>query len=406
LAHDKQIGAGGILLEADNGGALNLGSYLHPLRKIEALRGHDEYNAQLGEYLRALPEAYDLEALTTLPHTMPGGLLGAWEFYLGSGDREFLREALGLMREAEAQFSRHALDCGLCTARFVDEFDYSLRLKPFIREFTKGDPELMLKMDTPLVPVDYNCYLHALRERILQAANVLEDASVDRTALREKNTRLAAAIQQYLWDEAQGFFFDADPRDLSRSPVKCIAGFAPLYAGLADERQAARLVEHLTNPAEFGTPYPCPSISMDTPEVDPSLITYGGDCLVTTGIWFTVEGLVRYGYHELAVSYLLRTLEMMTRGGPSSSYSYHCLTGEPNQSRHTLAAQSLIVTDLLCKYLIGLVPAERGELRLQPLALAASGVSSFRFGPCLCAGRCLTVTYDEAGYRLEVTPRR
>jgi hypothetical protein len=380
--NDKQIGAGGILLEADNGGALNIGSWLRPLRRATSLRGHNAHSRQVGEYLKAMPTGVgvDMAPLTTLPHTTPNGLLGAWEFYLCSGDKDFLRRALALMVEAEAEFSTHDIGNGLCSCPFIDEFDYSLRLKPFIAGFAKGDPEMMLKMDTPFLAIDYNCYLHALRERMIEATEIL-GGGADVARLRAANAQLKTAINQRLWNEQDGFYYDADPRDMRHSGVKCIGGFAALYAGIADERQAARLVQHLTDPREFGTPYPCPSISMDTPDVDPALITYGGDCLMTSGLWFTVQGLARYGYRDLAAQYVLKAIEMVNREGPSSSYSYHSITGHYNQGKHTLAAQCTVLTDLLVRYVIGLQPQADGALQVDALALRDSSLQWFRFGP-------------------------
>ncbi|MHB9036695.1 MAG: MGH1-like glycoside hydrolase domain-containing protein [Armatimonadota bacterium] len=402
--NDKRIGAGGILLEGTNGGALNIGTYLHPLRKVERMRDHNEHNKTIGEYLESLPAEIDMQACTTMPHTTPNGLLGAWEFYLCSGDREFLRDALAVMVEAEEKFSRHELETGLCTCTFVDEFDYSIRLKPYIKCFSKGDPEMMLKMDTPFIAVDYNSYLHALRERVIQATGVIGASGADVDKLREKNDRLKAAINAHLWDEADGFYYDADPRDMRRSGIKCIAGFAPLYAGIATSEQAARLVTHLTDPSEFGTPYPCPSISMDTPGVDPSLPTYGGDSLISSGIWFTVEGLIRYGYDELAARYIMRTIEMMTKGGPSSSYSYNSVTGECNQGRHTLASQSAILMDLICKYIIGLNPTSGCGVEIKPIALPFSGLESLSFGPYQYCDKTILIKWStKAGYRLSIT---
>ncbi len=405
--NDKGIGAGGLLLERDNGGGLNVGSYLHPLRKVTELRDYAEQMEALAEARHQLPSDFDPLPYTTIPHTTPSGLLGAWLFFLNTGDRRFLRDMLGMMLEAEAEFSRNELPQGLYTTVFVDEFDYSLRLAPFIEEVKGEDGEegAMLQTGTPFVAVDYNCYLHALREVIIQAATLLRDERVDVAALRARNARLAEAINRYLWDAEYGFYYDADPETLELSGIKSIAGFAPLYAGLASESQAARLVEHLTNPDEFGTPYPCPSVSMDTPEVDPSIATYGGDVLIASGIWFTVEGLVRYGYRDLAADYIVRALRMVMQGGPSSAYSYNSRTGEPNQERHTLASQSTLLTDLLCRYVIGLQPQLHGALRVDPLALEQSGVDAFEFGPYLNGGDWITVRYVRGqGYTLERRP--
>ena len=405
--NDKRIGAGGTLLVADNGGGLNIGSYLHPLKKVTGFRWNIDHARVLREYREQLPAEYDMLALTTFPHTTPSGLLGAWEFYRSSGDKGFLRQLFALMIEAESGFSRSELENGLCTCVYLDEFDLSLRLKPFVEAFSKDDYEMVFKMDTPFIAVDYNCYLYELRNRIIQAASILMDDSLDIEALRTKNAKLKSAINEYLWDELQGFYFDADPRNMKQSYVKSIAGFSALYAGIASRVQAERLLEHLTNPDEFGTPYPFPSVSMDTPDVDPGLLTYGGDSLVTSCVWFTIEGLARYGYRDLAASSVLKAIEMVNRDGPSSSYSYNSLTADCNQEKHTLASQCTIIIDLICKYIIGIHPSDGETLKADPMALRASGIKEFTFGPYNYCGKDIVVQWNEGqGYILEMSSER
>ena len=390
--NDKQIGAGGILLEHDNGGGLNIGTYLHPVKKVKKLRGHVEHAEAVGRYLKKLPPKIDLPVYTTIPHTTPNGLLGAWEYYLCSGDKKFLAGAFETMQEAEREFSTHELGSGLCTTSFVDEFDYSLRLKPYIKAFKKADPEMMLKMDTPFIAIDYNCYLYALRNVMIEAAKEL-NLRFDGEKMRRKNEKLKSAIQQYLWNEHDGWFYDADPRNMKLSNVRMLSACSAMYAGVATKEQADRMVTHLSNKKEFATPWPCPSVSMDTPEVDPSIITYGGDIEITSGVWFAVEGLMRYGYKKLAADYIKKTIRMMTKDGPSSSYSYHCLTGKYNQPKHILAAQSVIVTDLICKYLVGLNPQATGEIILDAPALKSYGLKHFTFGPYRYRNRTITVKW-------------
>jgi hypothetical protein len=404
--NDKALGAGGILLEGTNGGAPNVGSYLHPLERQTKLRDRREYLLAMTRYQVKLGSGYRLEAASTLPHTTPNGLLGAWEHYLCSQDPKQLRAFLDVMVEAEARFSSRELASGLYACYFVDEYDYSLRWKPYTRDFKKGDPQNMFRMETPVVAVDYNCYLYALRERIVEAAAILRDdlpRGLDVETLSASNRRLREAIGRHLWDESEGFFYDAHPDTLEKSGVKCIGAYASLYAGIASSAQAARMVAHLQNRHEFGTPFPCPSISMDTPGVDPSVITYGGDSMVTSGIWFTTVGLARYGYRDLVARYVARAVEMLSRGGPSSSYSYHSVTGAPNQGRHQLAAQSCIATDLICRYVVGIDPLPGGALRVDPVALGELGITALRFGPYRYGSKAVTVRFDaRTGHRVEV----
>lgn len=404
--NDKELGAGGILLEGSNGGAPNMGSYLHPLDRVTALRDRHSYFLAVSAYQKKLGPDYRIEAVSTLPHTTPNGLLGAWEHYLCSQDRGHLRAFLALMAEAEASFSSRELPSGLYACYFVDEFDYSLRWKPYTPGFRKADPQNAFRMETPVVAVDYNCYLYALRERIVEAAAILSsDVALgpDVAEMGRRNAKLRDSINRHLWDEADGFYYDAHPGTLERSGVKCIGAYAALYAGIASPTQAERMVAHLEDPREFGTPYPCPSVSMDTPDADPSVITYGGDSMITSGIWFTTVGLARYGFRDLAARYVARTIQMLTLGGPSSSYSYHSVTGAPNQARHQLAAQSCIATDLVCRYVVGLEPRSGGGIGVDPLALDALGVRSLRFGPYRYGSRSVTVRYDaRTGHRVDI----
>ena len=80
------------------------------------------------------------------------------------------------------------------------------------------------------------------------------------------------------------------------------------------------------------------------------------------------------------------------------AYSYNCFNGQHNHDdpvveNHVLAAQSLIVTDLICKYLIGVVPQKDNSFKLLPLALEKSKIKSFIFGPYQFCGKELVVKY-------------
>ncbi len=52
----------------------------------------------------------------------------------------------------------------------------------------------------------------------------------------------AATIRRLLWDEARGLFFDYDYRNLRQHPDPSLAGFYPLWAGVATQEQAEQIV--------------------------------------------------------------------------------------------------------------------------------------------------------------------
>jgi hypothetical protein len=356
--------------------------------------------------LESRPKNFELEPLSTMAHTTPNGLLGAWEFYLTTGDKNWLRDALSVMVEAENCFSSHDIGNGLCACMFVDDFDYSLRWKPFSSNYKPVSYDW--ELDTPVIAVDYNCYLHCLRERIITAAKEVGDMSVDIDGLRKKNEKLKSAINHYLWDEKNSFYYDADPRTMKRSNIKCIAAFSAMYTGIADDHRVAKLVKHLINPKEFATPYPCPSLSMDISDVDPADFRIGGGSLTTTGTWFTVEGLIRHGYNGLAVEYILKTIEMMTLNNKITVADwYGTKTGESFRKNNELTQQGLIVMDLICRYLIGIHPKEGKVFAVNPLALKPSGIKNFVFGPYCYCDKTLTIRWNKGkGYQIDIEEKR
>jgi hypothetical protein len=371
--NDKDVAAGGILLLARNGGALGPGSFL------------------------------GMDAGRFMPPRDPGSLIGPWELYLTTGDKVFLREALALMVRAEAGFRGAELAGGLYASRIAEDGDRSLRWRPFVPDW-KEDGDWI--SEARVVRVDWNCHWYALRERILHAAAELGDTGIDRDALKAGNVRLREAVRRNLWDEQAGFFFDADPRTLRRSDIKSIAAFTAMYSGIADERETARLVEHFTAPAEFAAPWPCPSVSLDTPGVDPSRPLFGGDCQVTAGLWFTVEGLAVRGYADLAADTVLRAVRMQTREGETSAAdSYDTATGKPNRPAMEPRQGGLIVADLICRHLLGIRPRADGGLEVNPAALERSGLKSVAFGPYDYRGKQLTLRWSRAeGMEVRLAP--
>ncbi|MCX6621895.1 MAG: trehalase family glycosidase, partial [Acidobacteria bacterium] len=300
-------------------------------------------------------EDKNYDFLATMPYTVPNSFLGIREVYLMTGDRDFLNQSLPLMRDYELRARRLAPPGSILTPfqMMVDEFDYSLRWKPVQKTFTKGG--LQRAFDLPVEMVDVNSYLYELR-RILADAYTEQQQPGAATEMRQLARRTAREINARFWDASKNFYCDTRSDNHASTGVRAISGFAPLYVGIAPAARRAKLIQALDDPKGFASPYPVPSIEMGHPELHPKLTTYGGDSLITTGVWTLVNALAANGEEARAAKYLARTVEMMTKDGVSSSYSYHTVTGAPNQAKHTLATQSAIVNDLIARYVVGLSP--------------------------------------------------
>ena len=79
--------------------------------------------------------------------------------------------------------------------------------------------------------------------------------------------KLAKAINKVFWNEQDGFYYDRDEKTGETIKIKSVAGFLPMWAGVASPAQARRLVrDHLLNLKEFWLDYPVATYAKSEPE--------------------------------------------------------------------------------------------------------------------------------------------
>jgi len=129
--------------------------------------------------------------------------------------------------------------------------------------------------------------------------------SDDAGFFREHARRLAQLVADHCWDETTGFYYDRDIAPAGqRTLVKHLGAFVAMLMGLPSAKQARRLVEHLTNPDEFWTPYPAPTISKDSLDYAPTHYWSGRAWPPTN--FFVLRALLNYGFFDVADEYLRR----------------------------------------------------------------------------------------------------
>jgi hypothetical protein len=177
-----------------------------------------------------------------------------------------------------------------------------------------------------LQDVLFNGLLSASFQSLADLQQELSDLplpDISPAALREKADRnqahadaVAAAIRRKFWAEDAGFFYSYDSRagGLLRTPT--VSGFMPLMAGIALPGQAARLLEHLSDPQEFWTSVPVPSTSPGSPAFNPVRYWSGPSWPVTN--WLILHGLRERGL-PLAEELRLRTMAMIAEGAASDA---------------------------------------------------------------------------------------
>jgi len=145
-----------------------------------------------------------------------------------------------------------------------------------------------------------------------------------------------------LRDSADERYYSRDARSGELVMVPSVATLMPLYAGCADQAQAASLVKLLTDPTAFSTPYPVPSVPPGARWFDPCRYWQGPTWINMN--WLLIDGLRRYGFDAAADALRDCTLDLVTRQGFFEYY--HPITGAPAGARDFSWTAALVI-DLL-----------------------------------------------------------
>jgi len=148
----------------------------------------------------------------------------------------------------------------------------------------------------------------------------------DRGYFENRAKALKESINQYLWDEETGFYYDRNAKTDELIKIKSSCAFSALWAGTASPRQAERLVEHLTNEKEFWRPFPLPSYAADEPGYSEDYLQGDIGCCWRANTWvpvnyYTVLGLRKYGYNDIADKLSQITHDTVKRLGSSEYYT-------------------------------------------------------------------------------------
>ena len=180
--------------------------------------------------------------------------------------------------------------------------------------------------------VDLACYL--VRE--LRAMAIMADRlgkQDDKKAYLDHAARLGKLINDVFWDEQDGFYYDRNEKKNERVKVKSVAGFMPLWAGVATPRRARRIVkEHLLNEKEFWLKYPVASYAKTEPDYyqgSHNECNWRGSTWMPTN-YMIFHGLVHYGFKSVAHELAFRTFRMVIEENPVTREYYNAETGGGN----------------------------------------------------------------------------
>lgn len=170
--------------------------------------------------------------------------------------------------------------------------------------------------------VDLNVYLYAEKIYLAHMASLLhmpDTWTASAALLKEK-------INRRYYDTATGFYYD---RRTALVNVQGAEGWMPLWAGIADQQQAASVAALLQQPGKFNTYVPLPVLAADHPGFDPRKGYWRGPVWLDQ-FYFAVKGLKAYGFDNVANAFTAKLWQHAT--GMNDQYplyeNYHPLTGK------------------------------------------------------------------------------
>ena len=206
--------------------------------------------------------------------------------------------------------------------------------------------------------VDLNCYL--VRE--YKAFSIIAGLKGD-TKTKELFSGYAErthnAMQKFMWNEAEGIFYDVNRHTGEQIKVKYIGAFATMWANVATPAQAKALVEkHLMNEKEFATGFLYPVLSADEDGFSEKLldtdISYLCNWRANTWIpsnYFVFQGLRKYGYSTLAENLAKETYETVEEVGV---YEYYTSCSKQGQGLHPFWGWSYLAYFMPVENMLGI----------------------------------------------------
>lgn len=173
--------------------------------------------------------------------------------------------------------------------------------------------------------VDLNCMIINEMECLARIA-LISDRFDEAAEWRLRAQALAALVNERMWDEETGFYYDL-VADGSLLKLKTVVGFLPMWAGIASEEQCGRLLQHLSDPREFATAFPVPTVAADEPSFSDDM--WRGPTWINMN-YLIFRGLMRNGFMAQANELRQVTLREIQRwyGARGAIYEYYDCQGQ------------------------------------------------------------------------------
>ena len=303
-----------------------------------------------------------------------------WEYYLNFSDKERLEKVFYPLLAFHRWFGKNRTwrDGTYFSSGWGCGMDNLPRLEPeYHRCFEHG---YMVWLDT-CMQVFLNCKL---------LINMATELGLDEyiPELEGERCHLESVINDTLWDEKDGFYYDRY-RDGSLNGVRHVGAFWSLIAECACKERAERLIERLVDEKEFDTPFSIPALSKSHPDYsDDGGYWRGGVWAPTT--YMVLKGLDNYNHsvlaHKIAKKHLDAVVEVFERENTIfENYAPEKIDGvftKGNPAKRDFVGWSgLSPIAILFEYVFGIKPfASQSKIVWNVELLERHGVERYPFG--------------------------
>jgi hypothetical protein len=217
-----------------------------------------------------------------------------------SGDREIISDFYPLCKKNLEWWEKN---------RFIEPYNLFggiLSVKDFgIETKMKGSPRFSQQFDgknwnfknpsenRSLLLIDLNSQMCDYYQNMGVLGLIVGDE--DSSKYFKKAEALQENAQKYFWDPKTQFYYDYDFEIQIIQPMKTIAGFWAMYGGIVSKDHIQPILDHLTNPDEFWSEFPIPTLALDEPFYSNEI--WHGPALLSQNYWL-LHGLKRFNLNR------------------------------------------------------------------------------------------------------------
>ncbi|MBQ2704935.1 MAG: glycoside hydrolase [Clostridia bacterium] len=202
--------------------------------------------------------------------------------------------------------------------------------------------------------------------------------------LKTERDNLEGIINQKLWDEKSGFYYDLW-KNGQLNMVRHIGAYWALISQCASVDRAQRMIAYLTDENEFATPHPIPALSKSDPHFEETGRYWCGGVWAPTN-YMVLKGLDKYGKytlaHQIAKKHLDNVVEVFKKEG--TLFENYAPKGNEkgNPAKPDFVGWTgLVPISVLFEYVFGIKPDAKNNRIVWNIELTEKhGVEQYPFG--------------------------